>query len=39
VFLKGVGLEALWVQAISMVIFATVGIGLAALNFRKRIAA
>ncbi|MGH7502159.1 MAG: ABC transporter permease [Longimicrobiales bacterium] len=39
IFLKGVGLEALWVQAISMVIFATVGIGLAAANFRKRIAA
>lgn len=38
VFLKGVGMEALWVQAISMVIFATVGIGLAAMNFRKRIA-
>jgi ABC-2 type transport system permease protein len=38
VFLKGVGLEALWVQGISMVIFATVGIGLATLAFRKRIA-
>jgi ABC-2 type transport system permease protein len=38
VFLKGVGIEALWVQAVSMVIFATVGISLAALNFRKRIA-
>jgi ABC-2 type transport system permease protein len=39
VFLKGVGLDALWVQGISMVIFATVGIGLATLAFRKRIAA
>ena len=39
VFLKGVGLEALWVQAISMIIFATVGIGLATIAFRKRIAA
>jgi ABC-2 type transport system permease protein len=38
VFLKGVGIEALWVQAVSMVIFAIVGISLAALNFRKRIA-
>jgi ABC-2 type transport system permease protein len=38
VFLKGVGLEALWVQGISMVIFATVGIGLATAAFRKRIA-
>lgn len=39
VFLKGVGIEALWVQGLSMVLFATVGIGLATLAFRKRIAA
>jgi drug efflux transport system permease protein len=39
VFLKGVGLEALWVQGVSMVLFATVGLGLAAAAFRKRIAA
>jgi ABC-2 type transport system permease protein len=39
VFLKGVGLEALWVQGVSMVLFATVGLGLAAVAFRKRIAA
>lgn len=39
VFLKGVGLDALWVQGVSMVIFAVVGIGLATVAFRKRIAA
>jgi ABC-2 type transport system permease protein len=39
VFLKGVGVEALWVQALSMVIFAVVGIALATVAFRKRIAA
>ncbi len=39
VFLKGVGIEALWVQGVSMVVFAAVGIGLAAANVRKRIAA
>ena len=38
IFLKGVGIEVLWVQAIAMVIFATVGLGLAAANFQKRIA-
>jgi ABC-2 type transport system permease protein len=38
VFLKGVGVDALWVQALSMVIFATVGIALAATAFRKQIA-
>jgi ABC-2 type transport system permease protein len=38
VFLKGVGLEALWVQGLSMVLFATIGIGLATVAFRKRIA-
>jgi ABC-2 type transport system permease protein len=37
IFLKGVGLEALWPQAISMLVFATVGLGLAAGAFRKRI--
>ncbi|MCI0435647.1 MAG: ABC transporter permease [Gemmatimonadetes bacterium] len=39
VFLKGVGLDALWVQGISMVLFALVGIGLAAANVRKRLLA
>ena len=38
VFLKGVGLEALWVQAVSMVIYAAIGIGLATAVFRKRLA-
>jgi len=38
IFLKGVGAEVLWVQAIAMVVFATVGLGLAAANFQKRIA-
>jgi ABC-2 type transport system permease protein len=38
IFLKGVGLEALWVQGLSMIIFACVGVGLAILSFRKRIA-
>jgi ABC-2 type transport system permease protein len=39
VFLKGVGPDVLWVQGVSMVIFAAVGIGLAAAAFDKRIAA
>ncbi len=38
VFLKGVGIDVLWPQALSMLIFATVGLGLAGLAFRKRIA-
>jgi ABC-2 type transport system permease protein len=38
IFLKGVGLDALWVQAFSMIVFATVGIGLATAVFHKRIA-
>jgi ABC-2 type transport system permease protein len=37
VLLKGVGIDALWVQGLSMVIFATVGLSLATLAFRKRI--
>jgi ABC-2 type transport system permease protein len=37
VLLKGVGVEVLWVQAISMMIFATVGLGLATVAFHKRI--
>jgi ABC-2 type transport system permease protein len=39
IFLKGVGVHVLWVQGLSMIIFATVGIGAATLAFRKRIAA
>jgi ABC-2 type transport system permease protein len=37
VFLKGVGLEVLWPQALSMVLFAAIGLGLAGAAFRKRI--
>lgn len=39
VFLKGVGPDVLWVQGVSMVIFAAIGIGLATAAFDKRIAA
>ncbi len=35
IFLKGVGAEILWVQAILMVVFATLGLGLAIRVFRK----
>jgi ABC-2 type transport system permease protein len=38
IFLKGVGIEVLWVQGLSMILFAAVGVGLATLAFRKRIA-
>ena len=37
VFLKGVGPEVLWVQGVSMVAYAALGIGLATVAFRKRI--
>jgi len=39
IFLKGVGIHVLWVQGLSMIIFAAVGIGAATAAFRKRIAA
>jgi ABC-type Na+ transport system ATPase subunit NatA/ABC-type multidrug transport system permease subunit len=39
IFLKGVGLEVLWVQGLSMILFAAVGIGAATAAFRKRISA
>lgn len=39
IFLKGVGVEVLWVQGISMIVFAAVGLGLATVTFRKRIEA
>lgn len=39
VFLKGIGPDVLWVQGVSMVIFAAIGIGLATAAFDKRIAA
>jgi len=38
VFLKDIGLDALWVQGVSMVLFAMVGITAATAAFRKRIA-
>ncbi|MBI4408872.1 MAG: ABC transporter permease [Gemmatimonadetes bacterium] len=37
VFLKGVGAEALWLQAMSMALFAALGLGLAVRAFRKEI--
>lgn len=37
-FLKGVGLDALWLQGVLMLAFATAGLGLAAISFRKRLA-
>ncbi|HET9439509.1 MAG TPA: ABC transporter permease, partial [Longimicrobiales bacterium] len=37
ILLKGVGIDVLWVQGLSMVIFATVGLALATFAFRKRI--
>lgn len=38
VLLKGVGIEVLWVQGLFMLLFAALGLGLATLAFRKRIA-
>jgi ABC-2 type transport system permease protein len=38
VFLKGAGPELLWVEGLSMILFAAVGITLATVAFRKRIA-
>jgi len=39
VLLKGVGPTVLWVQGLSMIIFAAIGLGLAAATFHKRIQA
>lgn len=39
IFLKGVGVEALWPQAVFMLLFATVGLGLATRAFRKELEA
>lgn len=39
ILLKGVGVEVMWVQGLSMIIFATVGLGLATIIFRKRLEA
>jgi ABC-2 type transport system permease protein len=38
IFLKDVGLTVLWGQALAMLLFAVVGLGLATRNFRKEIA-
>lgn len=38
IFLKGVGLEVLWGQALGMILFAVVGLGLAVHAFKKEIA-
>jgi ABC-2 type transport system permease protein len=38
IFLKGVGFEVLWGQAVGMILFAVVGLGLAVHAFRKEIA-
>jgi len=37
IFLKGVGIEVLWPQAIAMILFATAGLGLATRAFHKRV--
>jgi ABC-2 type transport system permease protein len=38
IFLKGVGLDVLWIQGLAMVLFATAGLTLAVGSFRKEIA-
>ncbi|MEE9133647.1 MAG: ABC transporter permease [Gemmatimonadota bacterium] len=38
IFLKGVGLEALWIEAVAMIIFAAVGVSLAIRAFKKELA-
>ncbi len=38
IFLKGVGVQVLWMQALLMLLFAAVGLGLATAAFRKEIA-
>jgi ABC-2 type transport system permease protein len=38
IFLKGVGAEVLWVQGVFMLVFAAVGLALAARAFRKELA-
>ncbi len=37
IFLKGVGFEVLWADALLMVAFAFAGLGLAVLKFRKEL--
>ena len=38
IFLKGVGIEVLWGQALGMILFAVAGLGLAVHAFKKEIA-
>ncbi|MFQ5746898.1 MAG: ABC transporter permease [Gemmatimonadota bacterium] len=38
IFLKGIGLETLWLPALGLTLFSVVGIGLATASFRKEIA-
>ena len=38
VFLKGIGLDVLWMQGAAMVLYAVLGLGLAVRAFRKEIA-
>jgi ABC-2 type transport system permease protein len=38
VFLKGAGLDVLWPNTLAMLLFATIGLGLALRAFRKEIA-
>jgi ABC-2 type transport system permease protein len=38
IFLKGVGLDVLWVEGVAMIIFATLGLTLAIRSFRKELA-
>jgi ABC-2 type transport system permease protein len=37
IFLKGVGIEVLWFQAVLMIVFAAAGLSLAVLRFRKEL--
>jgi ABC-2 type transport system permease protein len=37
IFLKGVGVDVLWVQGLLMLVYATLGLGLAVRAFRKEI--
>lgn len=37
IFLKDVGIDVLWVQGLAMLLFATIGLGLATRSFRKEV--
>jgi ABC-2 type transport system permease protein len=37
IFLKGVGVEVLWIEGLAMVVFATVSLSLAIRSFRKEL--